>query len=201
MFSPDRGHIHHRLIDHGITHRRAVITLYGASIVLAASAVAIALGRNWEIGLGLLGACVVLIGLMRAVGQIEWSRLSREGGTRDPRTGALKAALPKLLVDLRRVDSSASLQTALEELRRASRVEYAAITSDEVVVVEAGRAEEPMAGFLSLPVGTEHRLVFRDDVEISIGPRSEALLELWADQAAFAVRDGATGVRPSRSTA
>jgi UDP-GlcNAc:undecaprenyl-phosphate/decaprenyl-phosphate GlcNAc-1-phosphate transferase len=66
MFSADRGHVHHRLLDMGITHRRAVVTLYGASVVLAASAIAIALGRDWEVGLGLLGASVVLAGLMRA---------------------------------------------------------------------------------------------------------------------------------------
>lgn len=29
VFSPDRGHIHHRLIDHGLTPRRAVLLLYG----------------------------------------------------------------------------------------------------------------------------------------------------------------------------
>jgi UDP-GlcNAc:undecaprenyl-phosphate GlcNAc-1-phosphate transferase len=28
LFSPDRGHIHHRLIDHGLTPRRAVLLLY-----------------------------------------------------------------------------------------------------------------------------------------------------------------------------
>src|SRR5262249_52489320 len=27
LFSPDRGHIHHRLVDMGITHRRAVLIL------------------------------------------------------------------------------------------------------------------------------------------------------------------------------
>ena len=31
LFSPDRGHIHHRLLDMGITHRRAVLIIYGVS--------------------------------------------------------------------------------------------------------------------------------------------------------------------------
>ncbi len=38
MFVPDRKHIHHRLLDLGIGHARAVLILYGAGVVLAAAA-------------------------------------------------------------------------------------------------------------------------------------------------------------------
>jgi UDP-GlcNAc:undecaprenyl-phosphate GlcNAc-1-phosphate transferase len=34
-FSPDRGHIHHRLLDLGLTHRQTVILIYGISGALA----------------------------------------------------------------------------------------------------------------------------------------------------------------------
>jgi hypothetical protein len=34
MFSADRAHIHHKLIDLGLTQRQAVLILYGASILL-----------------------------------------------------------------------------------------------------------------------------------------------------------------------
>jgi UDP-GlcNAc:undecaprenyl-phosphate GlcNAc-1-phosphate transferase len=34
-FSPDRGHIHHRLLDLGLTHRQTVILIYGISAALA----------------------------------------------------------------------------------------------------------------------------------------------------------------------
>ncbi len=34
-FSPDRGHIHHRLLDLGLTHTQAVLAIYGLCIVLA----------------------------------------------------------------------------------------------------------------------------------------------------------------------
>ncbi len=33
LFAPDRGHIHHRLIDSGLGHRKAVLVMYGLSIV------------------------------------------------------------------------------------------------------------------------------------------------------------------------
>jgi UDP-GlcNAc:undecaprenyl-phosphate GlcNAc-1-phosphate transferase len=34
-FSPDRGHIHHRLLDVGLSHRQTVLLIYGICIVLA----------------------------------------------------------------------------------------------------------------------------------------------------------------------
>ena len=34
-FSPDRGHLHHRLLDLGLTHRTAVLLVYGLCAVLA----------------------------------------------------------------------------------------------------------------------------------------------------------------------
>jgi UDP-GlcNAc:undecaprenyl-phosphate GlcNAc-1-phosphate transferase len=33
-FEPDRGHLHHRLLDLGLSHRGAVLLIYGVSIVL-----------------------------------------------------------------------------------------------------------------------------------------------------------------------
>jgi UDP-GlcNAc:undecaprenyl-phosphate/decaprenyl-phosphate GlcNAc-1-phosphate transferase len=34
-FSPDRGHLHHRLLDVGLTHRQTVLLIYAICIVLA----------------------------------------------------------------------------------------------------------------------------------------------------------------------
>jgi UDP-GlcNAc:undecaprenyl-phosphate GlcNAc-1-phosphate transferase len=102
MFSPDRGHVHHRLIDMGITHRRAVMLLYGVSILLTVSAIAIALGRSWESGAALLVASVVLTGLIRFVGYFEYVRLQRRAVTRsyDARTRRLRQCVPALGVEL-----------------------------------------------------------------------------------------------------
>ena len=52
LFSADRGHIHHRLLDLGLSHRRTVLVIYGASAVLGAVAV---LGR---VQLGVAGDLV-----------------------------------------------------------------------------------------------------------------------------------------------
>jgi UDP-GlcNAc:undecaprenyl-phosphate/decaprenyl-phosphate GlcNAc-1-phosphate transferase len=40
-FSPDRGHIHHRLLDLGLSHRQTVFAIYGLCLVLALLALAL----------------------------------------------------------------------------------------------------------------------------------------------------------------
>jgi UDP-GlcNAc:undecaprenyl-phosphate GlcNAc-1-phosphate transferase len=60
MFSADREHIHHRLLDLGLSQRKAVITLYGAAVLLGATAVVLTLSNSVEsvmilVAIGLLG--------------------------------------------------------------------------------------------------------------------------------------------------
>jgi UDP-GlcNAc:undecaprenyl-phosphate GlcNAc-1-phosphate transferase len=50
IFSPDRGHLHHILLDSGISHRRVVIGLYAICCVLCSLALLIVLSRNREVG-------------------------------------------------------------------------------------------------------------------------------------------------------
>jgi UDP-GlcNAc:undecaprenyl-phosphate GlcNAc-1-phosphate transferase len=66
IFLADRGHIHHRLLDLGITHRRVVLLLCSSSIVLATAALGTAFGHAWESGTALLVAAGVLLTLVRA---------------------------------------------------------------------------------------------------------------------------------------
>ncbi|MDF2878263.1 MAG: undecaprenyl/decaprenyl-phosphate alpha-N-acetylglucosaminyl 1-phosphate transferase [Clostridia bacterium] len=40
IMSPDRGHLHHRLVDRGYTQKQAVVTLYGISGILGLSGIA-----------------------------------------------------------------------------------------------------------------------------------------------------------------
>jgi UDP-GlcNAc:undecaprenyl-phosphate GlcNAc-1-phosphate transferase len=72
IFSPDRGHIHHRLLDMGITHRRAVLIIYGTTVALCIGAIATAFGRNWQVGAAVLGVSAVLFGLIRFIGYFEY---------------------------------------------------------------------------------------------------------------------------------
>jgi len=48
IFSADRQHIHHRLLDMGLSQRKAVFTLYGASILLGVVALLLTLANSRE---------------------------------------------------------------------------------------------------------------------------------------------------------
>lgn len=63
LFLPDRGHLHHRLLDLGLSHRGAVIVLYGFASALASVALLDALGSGMSLALlgGSGAAAVVLV--------------------------------------------------------------------------------------------------------------------------------------------
>jgi UDP-GlcNAc:undecaprenyl-phosphate GlcNAc-1-phosphate transferase len=64
LFSPDKEHVHHRLLGSGLSHRTTVLVLYAVCFVLAAAGLAIAFGPPSidKIIWGALGI-VILIGL------------------------------------------------------------------------------------------------------------------------------------------
>ena len=63
IFSPDRGHLHHILLDAGISHRRVVLGLYAVCCVLCSAALMMVLNRNRNIGYCLMAASLAWIGL------------------------------------------------------------------------------------------------------------------------------------------
>lgn len=62
IMTPDRGHMHHRLIDSGFSHRTTVIILYGLSAVLAISAIVLFIS-DFVRALLIMLAMVVLAGI------------------------------------------------------------------------------------------------------------------------------------------
>jgi UDP-GlcNAc:undecaprenyl-phosphate GlcNAc-1-phosphate transferase len=59
-FAPDRGHLHHRLVDIGLTHPQAVLAIYAVTVGLAAltfvttGAVQLVIFAAFALGLGLV---------------------------------------------------------------------------------------------------------------------------------------------------
>ncbi|MFZ0416774.1 MAG: MraY family glycosyltransferase [Candidatus Sulfotelmatobacter sp.] len=79
VFTADREHIHHKLLQHGLTHRQVVIVLYGVSAVFAL----LSLFLLWPTGssLGLVLAVLgtgIWIGVQR-LGYLELGELARVG--------------------------------------------------------------------------------------------------------------------------
>jgi UDP-GlcNAc:undecaprenyl-phosphate GlcNAc-1-phosphate transferase len=65
VFLPDRDHIHHRLLDHGMSHRGAVLTLYGVGVLFAGAAFALVwVQSRWIAGLLAAVLTVTLVGFL-----------------------------------------------------------------------------------------------------------------------------------------
>ncbi len=62
IYEADRGHLHHRLVDAGLSHSRAVIVLYGISALMGVAAIIIAL-QDFR-AVFILGIFVFVMGLM-----------------------------------------------------------------------------------------------------------------------------------------
>ena len=59
LFSPDRGHLHHILLDAGISHRMVVVGLYVLSSVLCSVSLLIVLNRNRDVGIAIFIATII----------------------------------------------------------------------------------------------------------------------------------------------
>jgi len=58
--TPDRGHMHHKLIDAGYSHTKTVVTLYGISVLCGSFAIVIAIQDFRVLAAGLAALAVIL---------------------------------------------------------------------------------------------------------------------------------------------
>ena len=58
IFSPDRGHLHHILLDSGISHRRVVIGLYFICCIFCSTALILVINRNRILGCFLIASSI-----------------------------------------------------------------------------------------------------------------------------------------------
>ncbi len=72
LFAPDKGHIHHRLLAMGLNHRRSVLVLYGAAVLLVLIASLLHFGGRWQVGVALVIMVVTLAVFARVVGMAEY---------------------------------------------------------------------------------------------------------------------------------
>jgi UDP-GlcNAc:undecaprenyl-phosphate GlcNAc-1-phosphate transferase len=107
VFEGDHDHIHHRLVDLGLSPRRAVVTLYGVAVLFSVLALVIALGP-WQAVLAALALVALVVGAgVRALGYWEVTEFQRSllnrvvAGLRPSADAALKG----LEADLARIGS------------------------------------------------------------------------------------------------
>lgn len=197
IFSADRQHLHHRLLDLGLTHRRAVLVLYVCSILLCAAAMAAAFGKDWQVGAALVGALLTLLGITRFTSHFEFVLLSRTHRSRllEGSAGSLRKVLPELIVTLERARSTPAVWAALEAACASSGMIIAASTTpagesrptwywEAEAVSRAREGTQTEVEFLIsvYPGGRKDRLAITCICEEgSLPPQAEIQLQLAAD--------------------
>jgi UDP-GlcNAc:undecaprenyl-phosphate GlcNAc-1-phosphate transferase len=126
IFSPDRGHIHHRLLDMGITHRRAVLILYGVCVLCAVLAIAMTLDRSWLAGVALVCASVVLVFFVKFFGYFQYldPKGRHEARARARESERLRYVLPKAPRALEEARSEEELFAALGKLAAEADLDF-----------------------------------------------------------------------------
>ncbi len=122
IMTADRGHIHHRLLDLGLTQRRAVLALYGVCAALTVAAVAASVGRGLETTGALILFAVVLAGLVRVAGVFDRAMVAAERRNRplNVETSRVRAALPDALLALTPATRAEELEGALADFVEAA---------------------------------------------------------------------------------
>ncbi len=186
LFSADRGHMHHRLLDMGITHRRAVLTLYGVSVALAGAATAIALGRDWSVGFALVGASAVLVGLVRFLGyfQLAHTRHRRQARIYEPQVQKLIALVPQTLDGLRHLDEREGLEQALTHFAQQAGFSCVTLEQDgEATPVWTSGGTNSTAGSVArFRTAPGRRLCFFRDSRPALPPEAEVLVQLVVER-------------------
>ena len=71
IFAAERGHIHHRLLDVGLSPRQAVLVLYMVTLAAAGVALFGLVGNAWATVLASLGYCSLLCLMFRLAGSVQ----------------------------------------------------------------------------------------------------------------------------------
>lgn len=120
IFSPDRGHIHHRLLDQGLTQRRAVLVLYAVCGFYAALSLLQSLLSNQVGGLIIILFCLATWAGIQHLGYHEF-----DAAGRTLRSGAVKRLLHgQIAIQAfeRRIGAARSAEECWQVIRESSEM-------------------------------------------------------------------------------
>jgi len=72
LFKPDKGHVHHRLIDKGLSAKRSVLIIYGITIGLCLLSILLVNFRNEQAGLILIILGVISVVFVQKIGYFDY---------------------------------------------------------------------------------------------------------------------------------
>ena len=127
MFSSDRGHIHHRLMARGLSHRATVLALYGISIVMAGVAVAL-FHSDAEQTLAYAGAVIAIaVMLLMSAGYVRFDQ-GRQLLSDRKNNLATRAAVRRAGEQLRLAQDPDAVWRVVQEVVPALQASCAALT-------------------------------------------------------------------------
>lgn len=214
IFSPDRGHIHHRLLDLGLTHRRAVLLLYAMSLLFTLAALAIYIGRSWQVGVALVLLMVSLVGIVRFVGYFDHAmlRLRQREQRRDPRVEQLRRLVPLTLAKVASARTADDVRNVLEHFAREAKMLAVELVVPPEADIRAWRWELPDVGeriirdaisaTFALRGADSHAIELKfqwDGAAGEVSPQEDILLQLVCDAVESVLQRGAR-VREAKIT-
>jgi UDP-GlcNAc:undecaprenyl-phosphate GlcNAc-1-phosphate transferase len=114
LFQPDKEHIHHKLMARGLSHRQAVLVLYGFCVLLGAVALVLTYTNSVQTALLLLVLSAVAVAFLRSLGYVRLDRLP-EAVVDRKRNRAVRAALQPLGRRVRRLRTAEEMWTVVLE--------------------------------------------------------------------------------------
>jgi UDP-GlcNAc:undecaprenyl-phosphate/decaprenyl-phosphate GlcNAc-1-phosphate transferase len=174
VFGADRGHIHHRLLDRGLTQRQAVLAIYAFSAFLSVCAIALTFVSSWAAALLLAALGFVVYQALRRLGYFHLRDTHRVLEARK-RNLQLRAAVRRVAEHLRAAHTHWEVWTALQFA--AAPLGASAIA----LRLPAETAESQPEGF-ELGFETAGRRIFRARYGLAVERPGHRQLELgWTD--------------------
>ena len=119
IFAPDRGHVHHILVDNGYSTRRAAVIFYAVTLVFAVSGVVMVLGREIEAGVALTTSVVLIVYLIKVFNLNPRTNPESNGSVLPiSKANELITLLPEFLTNLHTVKNSQELNDLLTGLAK-----------------------------------------------------------------------------------
>jgi UDP-GlcNAc:undecaprenyl-phosphate GlcNAc-1-phosphate transferase len=176
LFQADREHIHHRLLALGLTHRQAVLVLYGFCVFLGAVALVLTYANGAQSTLLLVVLAIVAFVFLRSLGYVRFDRVPGSAAERK-RNRAVRAALQPLGRRIRQLRNIDEMWPLIVE---ASKI-LGAVCVDLRIESQNGSASKTPVSFSQDPPEQTGPL-FRYSFVVPGGKTKERILALgWND--------------------
>jgi UDP-GlcNAc:undecaprenyl-phosphate GlcNAc-1-phosphate transferase len=150
LFQADKEHIHHKLLDRGLSHRQAVLILYGLCIVLGGAALILTYASSGQSAALLVVLALLSFAFLRSLGYVRLDRMPESAATRR-RNRALRAAIQPLGRRLRQLRGPTEMWPVVVE---ATKVLGAVAATLRLDALEASETT-PTVMLTHAPVETE----------------------------------------------